>query len=154
MKYIRKFYKIIVTNREDFDIDDVRATLTSFNQTEMVKILLTRIDEKEFIENNKDKIIKQIIIKKVKGIVQFLEKSEIPYKNKNLYVKDDVIGIINTNMINATKKCSGTMVVKKITKMFKTTGEIPKILPKTIEEASSQEVFERLCIEIRKNNKV
>jgi len=154
VKYIRKFYKIIVTNREDFDIDDVRATLTSFNQTEMVKILLTRIDEKEFIENNKDKIIKRIIIKKVKGIVQFLEKSEIPYKNKNLYVKDDVIGIINTNMINATKKCSGTMVVKKITKMFKTTGEIPKILPKTIEEASSQEVFERLCIEIRKNNKV
>jgi hypothetical protein len=150
VKYIRKFYKIIVTNREDFDIDDVRATLTAFNQTEMVKILLTRIDEKEFIENNKDKIIKRIIIKKVKGIVQFLEKSEIPYKNKNLYVKDDVIGIINTNMINATKKCSGTMVVKKITKMFKTTGEIPTNLPKTIEEASSQDVFERLCIEIRK----
>ena len=150
LKRIRQFYKVIMKKDEAFDIEEIRSVLMSFNQTPPVKLLLERLDEKEYIENNTDAIIKRITIKKAKGFVYFLEKSEIPYRNKNLHVKDDVIGIININMINATKKCSGVIVAKKITKMYKAQGVIDISLPKTIEEASSQEVFEQLCIDVRK----
>ena len=151
LKRIKQFYKMLLS--EEYDIEKTRAILLSFNQTPMVKTLLRKIDEKEFINNNTDQITKRITMKKSKEYLYVLETSELQYNSRKLRVKDDVIGVINTKMINATKKCSGTIVAKKIIKMFKATGKIDINLPKTVEEASSQEVFERLCIDIREIGK-
>ena len=151
LKRIKQF-KVILAKKENFDMEEMRSVLLSFNKTPLVESLLFIIDEKEYIENNKDKITKKITIKKTKGFIYFLERSEIEYNNKKIVVNDDVFGIINTKMINATKKCSGSIVAKKIIKLYKEKGEINIKLPKTIEEASSQEMFEQLCIEIRKKD--
>jgi hypothetical protein len=151
LKVIKQFYRTLV--QEDFDIEKTRAILLEFNQTQLVKTLLQKIDEKEFINNNTDKITKRIVIKKSKEFVYFLEANELQYNNRKLHVKDDFIGVINTKMINATKKCSGTIVAKKIIKMFKKTGKLDINLPKNSEEASSQEVFEQLCIDVRELDK-
>ena len=147
LKSIKQFYRTLV--QEDFDIEKTRAILLEFNQTQLVKTLLQKIDEKEFINNNTDQITKRIVIKKSKEFVYFLEANELQYNNRKLHVKDDFIGVINTKMINATKKCSGTIVAKKIIKMFKKTGKLDINLPKNSQEASSQEVFEQLCIDVR-----
>lgn len=151
LKRIKQF-KVILAKKENFDMEEMRSVLLSFNKTPLVDSLLFIIDENEYIENNKDKITKKITIKKTKGFIYFLERSEIEYNNKKIVVNDDVFGIINTKMINATKKCSGSIVAKKIIKLYKEKGEINIKLPKTIEEASSQEMFEQLCIEIRKKD--
>lgn len=146
-----KHFKAILANKEDFDIEKMRDELLTFVQTASVKLLLQELDIKEYIDNNSENIVKKIIVKKVKQYVYFMERTEIPYKGRMLNLKDESIGIIDTKILNSTKKCSGTIVAKKLVKIFKKTGEINIELPKTIEEASSQEVFENLCVQMRRN---
>ena len=149
IKRIKKLNKIILTINPEYNVEEVRTTLLSFNQTPAVLYLLKRVAEKEYIDNNTDKIVKRTIIKQSKGNYYFIERSELNYNNRNITVKEDVFGIINTKMINSTKKCSGAIVAKKIIKDFKKTGEINVNLPKNIQEASSQEIFEQLCADMR-----
>lgn len=149
LKSIKEVFKLISKAEEIIDPEQIRSRLLSFNQTKLVKLALSRLDEKEYIQNNTDKFTKRIIVKKAKGNVYFIERSEIAYNGMMLNVGEEIVGVINTRMINSTKKCSGTLVAKQLIKMFKKTGEIPENIPKTIEEASSQDVFEELCIYIR-----
>lgn len=145
-----KQYKVLFNKNKSIDLENIRSNLLSFNQTPAVLSLLETLDLKEYIKMNVDKITHKRLIKKTKDLVYYIVRNEIPYKNKNIQISDDIIGVINTKMINATKKCSGVFVVKKLSKNFKMVGELPENIPKTIEEASSQEKFDELCEFIRK----
>jgi hypothetical protein len=125
-----------------------QSILDGFTKTPIVLKLIDRLTLNEYINNNKDAITTKIVIKKSKQFIYFMEKSQISYNNKNIETDSKIIGIIDMKMLNTNKKCSGVLVGKKIAKLYKKGKPINVTLPTTIEEASSQDVFDRLCLDM------
>lgn len=141
----------IYSAKDDSNLKKLEEELDKFTQTNKVLFLKNKINELSTLFNTDKEVLSRIAVVKMKhkgknytmlNIIKYIKE-----KKRNIEFPPVLYGILNNDISDNDNKCTASGIISEVRKLYK--KGITINLPKTFEDADSNEVFTQLCKDVR-----